>query len=146
MNKIFSEKLFSRLKSGISEINRNLTDTGLVFKIRAIKSEKSSPDPMDITFVISSDILRKDGEIKAAIENEIVKKQHNNAVRLFKRSFNSIKGKNKKVSITLKIVEYEEILSSFKKQQYCGYCGDIIFLEGHIYNPAYEALKLLSTF
>ena len=145
MNKIFTEKLISRIRLGLSENNRVLSDIGIKFVMRADKIEKSSPEPLNISLLFSWDTLKKESEIKAALENEIVHKQYISAIRMFKRSYSSIRKKDKKISITIEVPEYEKIVTGFNSL-FNGYCGDIIFLNAKIYNPAYEALHLLSKF
>ena len=145
MNKIFTVKLISKIRLGLSENNRVLSDIGIKFVMRADKIEKSSPEPLNISLLFSWDTLKKESEIKAALENEIVHKQYISAIRMFKRSYSSIRKKDKKISITIEISEYEKIVKGFNSL--CGgYCGGIIFLNAKIYNPAYEALHLLSKF
>jgi len=141
MNKKFTEKLLSKLKKNIRQVNYSLRE--IFIDIRSNEGEKSSPDPLDISFMISSKNLMARSEILDIVKEESFQKLYDNVVRSFKRNFKSVKEKDKKISIDLKIAEYDDILKSYEKDFYDGYCGDVVFLEAHIYNPALEALNLL---
>jgi len=143
MNKIFIEKFVSKLNKGMKEINSCLDEVKI--SIRMQRFQKSSNEPLNISFVIISEI-KKDKEILQIISQENFHTQYINVIRLFKKSFNSARGKNKKISISFKIIEYEDILKAYKRDTYIAYSGGLVFIEGYIYNPADEALNLLSKF